>query len=724
MGASSSSAVDDTGSTDGHVIIGSNADGGSKETGLDVGVSTDTIAVDVTSPSLGFQGFSSPNKVEPCKDQCKCTHPYLNKWDGGYLCMDCWCKLNDTAEAMEKHKDRLAEEAELEKNTPVDVVEEGQSVGSMSAARGVSIGWLLAFTKLYNCYEWNSWDIIRKILKPATEERRCRVVELPEMARFVGPAKTFISYAQAGKWGDLVAAIADGGADLDRCVWIDLFAIRQWPSDKPDLDFASTIEHCSSFMVVCSYQKEVQAMDFAKVGAGEASIYDLDMSVKRQICFARVWCLVEAHKACTMPDTPYMMKVGHHVLGADGSLEFIPAPRSMLDVLYCSVDVEKAEATVVSDKQRIIDGIVAGVGVAKLNSTIRGAINAAMWMKNSIVQCAACGDADAIKTVLADPKSIFDVSNGGFVNLLKALLDSDIITDIDRKEEDDEVGGTALINASCNGHESCVRLLLEAGADKEARSKSGGTALMIASAEGHESCVRVLLASGADKDAVNNGGATALTVASENGHDSIVQVLVEAGADTSGLTLVEFMKAAKSGDESRVQDLLESGVDIEVRGANGFTALMNASDHGRESCVRLLLQAGADVHAKSSHGSTALTCASESGHEACVRALLETGADVHASDNDGDTALACASLKGHESTVRVLLEAGADKDVKDNAGNTALIYASMFDHESCVRALLEAGADKEAKEKDGKTALILASEKGNEAVVTVLRGSE
>ena len=62
MGASSSSAVDDTGSTDGHVIIGSNADGGGKETGLDVGVSTDRIAVDLTSPSLEFQGFSSPKQ--------------------------------------------------------------------------------------------------------------------------------------------------------------------------------------------------------------------------------------------------------------------------------------------------------------------------------------------------------------------------------------------------------------------------------------------------------------------------------------------------------------------------------------------------------------------------------------------------------------------------------------------------------------------------------------
>ena len=43
MGASSSSAVGYTGSTDGHIITSSNADSGSKETGLDGGVSTDTI---------------------------------------------------------------------------------------------------------------------------------------------------------------------------------------------------------------------------------------------------------------------------------------------------------------------------------------------------------------------------------------------------------------------------------------------------------------------------------------------------------------------------------------------------------------------------------------------------------------------------------------------------------------------------------------------------------
>ena len=63
-----------------------------------------------------------------------------------------------------------------------------------------------------NCYEWNSWDIIRMILKPATSGNWSRLVESAEMATFVGPASTFISYAQARKWGDLIAVIADGGA--------------------------------------------------------------------------------------------------------------------------------------------------------------------------------------------------------------------------------------------------------------------------------------------------------------------------------------------------------------------------------------------------------------------------------------------------------------------------------------------------------------------------------
>ena len=206
-----------------------------------------------------------------CKDPTKCSHPYLNKWDREYLCMDCWEKLNTYNAGVciikPDYAERIAQEEELENDTPVDKISEGLSekemndvIGKNSSMRGVKIGFLLEFTKKYNCWAWTSWDVIRKIVKPQTADGRYRYVDLEEMKDHIGQASTFISYAQAGAWGDLVAALLDGGADLERCVWLDVFAIRQWPSSSPDLDFASTIAHCKSFMVVCSSLKEVEEM--------------------------------------------------------------------------------------------------------------------------------------------------------------------------------------------------------------------------------------------------------------------------------------------------------------------------------------------------------------------------------------------------------------------------------------------------------------------------------
>jgi hypothetical protein len=177
-------------------------------------------------------------KFGPRLEHLKCTHPYLNKWDGIYVCMDCNYRLE-----AQKDKDRINNEETMEKNTPYDVIPEGMSVGKLSQMRGVSIKFLLQFTQKHDCWSWNSWNVIRKIIKPETESKRCRYVELDSMKNNVGPAQTFISYAQAGTWGDLVAAVADE-ADVNRFVWIDVFAIRQWPSSSPDLDFRSTIENC------------------------------------------------------------------------------------------------------------------------------------------------------------------------------------------------------------------------------------------------------------------------------------------------------------------------------------------------------------------------------------------------------------------------------------------------------------------------------------------------
>lgn len=141
-----------------------------------------------------------------------------------------------------------------------------------------------------------------------------RYVELESMQEYVGPAATFISYAQKGVWGDLVAAVLDGGADLNRKVWIDIFAVRQWPSDTPDLDFASTIEHCESFLCVCSYVPSIEKLEWWQ--CTPHNIHLIPVVERQQIAFLRVWCLVEIAAAARMgPEKlPVIMKVSEYVL--------------------------------------------------------------------------------------------------------------------------------------------------------------------------------------------------------------------------------------------------------------------------------------------------------------------------------------------------------------------------------------------------------------------------
>ena len=44
--------------------------------------------------------------------------------------------------------------------------------------------------------------------------------------------------------------LADG-ADPERRVWVDVFAVRQWPGNAADLCFDLVVQQCTSFVIVC-----------------------------------------------------------------------------------------------------------------------------------------------------------------------------------------------------------------------------------------------------------------------------------------------------------------------------------------------------------------------------------------------------------------------------------------------------------------------------------------
>ena len=76
-----------------------------------------------------------------------------------------------------------------------------------------------------------------------------------------------------------------------------------------------------------------------------------------------------------------------------------------------------------------------------------------------------------------------------------------------------------------NGYLDTVRVLVEAGANKNQVTKIGVALLHIAAAGGYLEVVRALIESGADVDLITKDERTAWDLASMNGHQEVVHEL-------------------------------------------------------------------------------------------------------------------------------------------------------------------------------------------------------
>jgi ankyrin repeat protein len=112
-------------------------------------------------------------------------------------------------------------------------------------------------------------------------------------------------------------------------------------------------------------------------------------------------------------------------------------------------------------------------------------------------------------------------------------------------------GFTALHLASFFGHEDVAAELLARGADVSAvaRNPLRVQPLHSAAAGNHTGVVRVLLEHGADANARQEGGFTPIHAAAQNGNDELAGSLLDAGADMSittddGRTAAEMAREA------------------------------------------------------------------------------------------------------------------------------------------------------------------------------------
>jgi ankyrin repeat protein len=112
----------------------------------------------------------------------------------------------------------------------------------------------------------------------------------------------------------------------------------------------------------------------------------------------------------------------------------------------------------------------------------------------------------------------------------------------------DNQGHTPLMGAAMSGHDSCLRIIMEAGAAIDAKTHNDNTPLLLASGAGHAACVRELLKAGAGVEVRNRNGCTPLLWAARGGCSDVIEALLDFGADfgardVDGKTAVELAEA-------------------------------------------------------------------------------------------------------------------------------------------------------------------------------------
>ncbi|KAJ7613186.1 ankyrin repeat-containing domain protein [Roridomyces roridus] len=263
------------------------------------------------------------------------------------------------------------------------------------------------------------------------------------------------------------------------------------------------------------------------------------------------------------------------------------------------------------------------------------------------------------------------------------------------KGSSNEVGGSALLVASRNGHAEIIRLLLDAGVDVKAR---GGEALLYAADFGHVEVARLLINSGSNPNLSQRLYGTALQSASRRGHTDVVRVLLAGGADinapggTYGGTALQ--EAADHDHVEITRLLLEQGADINASGESSFkrSALHAACMQDNTGVLQLLLAHGVVINADSDHG-TALHVACQRGHIDSVRMLLEHGADIHAIGGVYGTVLQAATISGDSDIVQLLIAQGADVNARGGRYGSALGAACRRAQATIIRILGEHGAE-------------------------------
>lgn len=256
-----------------------------------------------------------------------------------------------------------------------------------------------------------------------------------------------------------------------------------------------------------------------------------------------------------------------------------------------------------------------------------------------------------------------------------------------------KMGTTPLIKAAASGNVGFMQMLLGLGADSLGESWYGN-AMHCAAEAGRVEALLELLQNGLDVNIRDRRGRTALHCATDNGHIAAMRTLLARGADINA----KFKEHEQGYTALRYAIVLEQSPEV----------------------VKTLLMSGANTEVRDQHSVTPLHDAAALALEEVVLLLLDFGANIHSRTVHGNTALHVAAVRNHVDVVHILLDHGAEINARTVDGVTSLFMAAERGGEETVRALISSGADIEAEDDEGSTPLHVAIKENHRNIVQVL----
>ena len=265
----------------------------------------------------------------------------------------------------------------------------------------------------------------------------------------------------------------------------------------------------------------------------------------------------------------------------------------------------------------------------------------------------------------------------GTADEVRKLLDGGLSANASTKSG----GTTALMMAAPDAAK--MRLLLDRGADVNARARSRFSALMVAAQyQDSDEAINLLLDRGAQVASPPEGApvfnANPFFLASYAGNARVLKLLLAAGSKLDDSMLVigtsratPMLGAFKFGDIEVARTLLDLGAPVDFADGNGITMLGRAVLNHEVEMARMLIERGANVNVVDKRGMTPLLWAAniDFGDAAMVDLLLASGARADARTTDGLTPLELARKHGHANLIPSLERASSQASSTPAAAN-------------------------------------------------------